>query len=246
MTLAVVLQARVDSSRLPGKSLLPLGGRPLVFRVMEALNYIPANLRLLACPEDCADAFGPLASEAGFVLFTGPKDDVLWRYCLAIRRFKIDRVIRATGDNPFVFADAAAALNAEAMTLNADYAGYSGLPPGAGIESVDAAALLRAGTEAAAPFEREHVCPYLYGHPELFLLHRPLAPPAGGTARCGLRWTPRLIMSGHRNFFPPLTVQAAGNAAGEQKLLKRIIKFFHLLITGSPHDRRPGTGCTRL
>jgi spore coat polysaccharide biosynthesis protein SpsF len=86
-------------------------------------------------------------------------------------------VIRATGDNPFVFADAAAAINAEALSLNAAYAGYSGLPSGAGVESVSAEALLRAGAEAEAADEREHVCPYLYKHPEIFLLHRPLAPP---------------------------------------------------------------------
>lgn len=174
--LGIILQARLDSSRLPGKSLLPLGDKPLIFRVMEALNRVPASVRILACPGDCVSAFAPLAALAGFELFAGPKDDVLERYCLAIRRFSIDRLIRATGDNPFVFADAAAALNAEAMALGADYAGYSGLPYGAGVESVNGAALLRAGMEAAAPFEREHVCPYLYGRPELFLLHRPLAP----------------------------------------------------------------------
>jgi spore coat polysaccharide biosynthesis protein SpsF len=175
--LAVVLQARLDSSRLPEKALLPLGGKPLIFRVMEALNRVPAHLRLLACPDDCTAAFAPLAQAAGFELLAGPKDDVLERYCLAIRRFSIRQVIRATGDNPFVFADAAAALNAEALALGADYAGYSGLPYGAGVEAVKAAALLRSASEAAAPFEREHVCPYLYGHPEYFLLHRPLAPP---------------------------------------------------------------------
>jgi spore coat polysaccharide biosynthesis protein SpsF len=130
----------------------------------------------LACAEDCAEAFAPLAAEAGFCLLPGPKEDVLRRYCLVIRRFGIDRVIRATGDNPFVFADAAGALNREAAALGAHYAGYSGLPYGAGVESVDAAALLRSDAEAAAPLEREHVCPYLYGHPELFRLHRPLAP----------------------------------------------------------------------
>jgi spore coat polysaccharide biosynthesis protein SpsF len=146
---------------------------------MEALNTIPAHLRILACSEDAAAAFAPLAGEAGFELFAGPKDDVLARYCLAIERFpnlQSGRVIRATGDNPFVFADAAAAVNAESLALGADYAGYSGLPYGAGVESVSAAALLRAGKEAATPFEREHVCPYLYSHPENFLLHRPLAP----------------------------------------------------------------------
>jgi len=174
--IAIVLQARLDSSRLPGKALLPLDGKPLVFRVMEALNNVPANLKILACPEDSLADFAPLAAEAGFQIIAGPKEDVLERYCMAIRRFSIDRVIRATGDNPFVFTDAAAAINAEAMALNADYSGYSGLPHGAGVESVSAAALLRAGSEAASAFEREHVCPFLYAHGELFRLHRPLAP----------------------------------------------------------------------
>lgn len=179
VNIAVVLQARIDSSRLPGKSLLPLGGRGgggVISHVMEALNRVPAQLRVLACPEDSAAAFVPLAEKAGFTLLAGSKDDVLGRYCLALRTFNIQRVIRATGDNPFVFADAAAAINAEALALNADYAGYSGIPVGAGVESVSAAALLRAEAESSAPHEREHVCPYLYTHPELFFLHRPLAP----------------------------------------------------------------------
>jgi spore coat polysaccharide biosynthesis protein SpsF len=144
---------------------------------MEALKFVSCELRILACPEDCAEAFAPLARETGFELSLGSKDDVLARYCHAIRRFGPDRVIRATGDNPFVFADAADALSREAEALKADYAGYSGLPYGAGVESVSAGALLKAGKEALAGPEREHVCPYLYGNPGLFRLHRPLAPP---------------------------------------------------------------------
>jgi spore coat polysaccharide biosynthesis protein SpsF len=190
---AVILQARLDSTRLPAKALLPLGGRPLVYRVMEALRRIPADAYILASPESCVE-FIPLAEEAGFSFCPGPKEDVLGRYCLAIRRFSVDRVIRATGDNPFVFADAAEAINGEALSLGADYAGYSGLPYGAGVESVSAAALIRAERETAPaesspvesspagkgglPPEREHVCPYLYQHPDRFLVHRPLARPA--------------------------------------------------------------------
>ncbi|MCL2319474.1 MAG: NTP transferase domain-containing protein [Treponema sp.] len=174
---ALILQARLDSSRLPGKSLLPLGGRPLIFRVMEALASLSCKVKILACPETDVPSFAPLAAEAGFTLVPGPADDVLARYCLAIRRSGAERIIRATGDNPFVFVDAAAALNQEALDIGADYAGYSGLPYGAGVESVASEALLRAEREARAQPEREHVCPYLYGHPELFLLHRPLAPP---------------------------------------------------------------------
>ncbi|MDR1445403.1 MAG: NTP transferase domain-containing protein [Treponema sp.] len=173
---AVILQARLDSSRLPGKALLPLGGKPLLFRVMEALKTIPAGIHVLASPEDCRREFGKIAEEAGFVFFAGPKDDVLLRYCMAIRRYGVKRVIRATGDNPFVFADAARILNTEAAALKASYSGYAGLPYGAGVESADAESLLRAEAEASLPAEREHVCPYLYNHPELFSLHRPPAP----------------------------------------------------------------------
>jgi spore coat polysaccharide biosynthesis protein SpsF len=143
---------------------------------MEALSPLPCEAKVLACPEDSVSAFAPLAEEAGYELLPGPKEDVLARYALGVRRFGADMVVRATGDNPFVFADAAAALLREAAALGADYSGYSGLPYGAGTESVAAAALLRAEKEAALPPEREHVCPYLYGHPEMFRLHRPLAP----------------------------------------------------------------------
>jgi len=173
---AVILQARIDSSRLPGKSLLLLDGKPLVFRVMEALNQVPADVRILACPEDSLLSFTYLAKEANFQILAGPKEDVLERYCMAIRKYSIDRVIRATGDNPFVFADAAASINDEAVSLKADYAGYGELPYGAGVESVAASALLRACEQAKLQPEREHVCPYLYNHPELFNIHRPPAP----------------------------------------------------------------------
>lgn len=207
---AIILQSRIDSSRLPEKSLLPLGGKPMIFRVMEALNRLPAEMRILACPEDSAGAFRPLAAEAGFTLFTGPKDDVLGRYCLALRQYGIRRTIRATGDNPFVFTDAAAAINAEALALGADYAGYSGIPHGAGVESVSAQALLRAEAEAAAPPEREHVCPYLYAHPELFLLHRPLAP---------LRWqgSIRLTVDTREDYERAQSLFAALDRSGEER-----------------------------
>jgi spore coat polysaccharide biosynthesis protein SpsF len=173
---ALVLQARLDSTRLPGKALLPLGGEPLIFRVMAALAMVGADAHILACPSDAEAAFAPLAERAGFRIVVGSKEDVLERYCGAIRATGADRVIRATGDNPFVFPDAAAAIARDAAELGADYGAYAGLPHGAGVEAVASEALLRAEREAFLPAEREHVCPYLYGHPELFGLHRPLAP----------------------------------------------------------------------
>ena len=172
---AIVLQARIDSTRLPGKALLNIEGKPILFHVMDALNHVKADERILACSEDSFSAFEPIAAECGFKIFAGPKEDVLERYCQVIRKYSIDRVIRATGDNPFVFADAADAINSEAVSLNADYAGYLNLPYGAGVESVAASALLLTARDANT-FEREHVCPHLYNNPAKFKVHRPEAP----------------------------------------------------------------------
>ena len=174
---AIVLQARLDSSRLPDKALLPLGKKPMIFRVMEALALIPVDTKILACPEDSTSVFSPIAQEAGFSLVAGPKEDVLARYCLAINHSGADRIFRATGDNPFVFKDAAEAINEQAVLFKADYSAYYCLPYGAGVESINSEALLQAEREAQTLYERENVCPYLYEHPLLFRLHRPIAPP---------------------------------------------------------------------
>lgn len=174
--IALILQGRMDSTRLPGKCLLPLEGEPLIYRVMEALAAVPCDMRILACPENCQTAFNKYAEKAGFIISTGSETDVLARYCDVIRRYSPELVIRATADNPFVFADAAASLTREAVHKQADYAGYTGLPYGAGVEVINAQALLKAERESAALEEREHVCPYLYGHPELFRIYQPPAP----------------------------------------------------------------------
>jgi spore coat polysaccharide biosynthesis protein SpsF len=174
---AVVLQARMGSTRLPGKALLALGGSTIVEQVMARLALVPADARVLATDDSSASALAPAALRRGFELLVGPSEDVLARYCLAIRRFGIDLVVRATGDNPLVSHELAALLLERRAAVAADYSGFAGMPLGMGVELVDGEALLRAGGLAREPREREHVCPYLYDHPELFRVDRPDAPP---------------------------------------------------------------------
>jgi spore coat polysaccharide biosynthesis protein SpsF len=173
---AVVLQARMGSTRLPGKSLLPLGGSSLVEQAMARLSLVEAEVRVLATDEASARALSPAAERRGFELLVGPAEDVLARYCLALRRFRPDLVIRATGDNPLVSHELASLLVERRRAHPSDYAGFQGMPVGMGVELVSAEALLRAEAEAREEIEREHVCPYLYNHPELFEIDRPEAP----------------------------------------------------------------------
>jgi spore coat polysaccharide biosynthesis protein SpsF len=173
---AIVLQARMGSTRLPGKALLPLGGSSLVEQAMSRLAQVEAEVRVLATDEASAPALSPAAERRGFELLVGPAEDVLSRYCLAIRRFRPDLVIRATGDNPLVSYELASLLVERRKESPSDYAGFRSMPIGMGVELVASEALLRAEAEAREASEREHVCPYLYTHPELFRIDRPEAP----------------------------------------------------------------------
>ncbi len=172
----VVLQARMGSTRLPGKALLPLGGSSLLEQAMARLALVAADLRVLATDEASARSLAPAAERRGFELLVGPAEDVLARYCLAVARFRPDLVLRATGDNPLVSHELATLLLKRREERPSDYAGFLGMPVGMGVVLAAADARRRAEAEAREPAEREHVCPYLYGHPELFRVDRPEAP----------------------------------------------------------------------
>jgi spore coat polysaccharide biosynthesis protein SpsF len=171
----IFLQVRIDSSRLPGKALLPLAGEPVILHAMEALRQVPAEHYLLLTDAQSAPQLRDAARRGGFDIFVGPKEDVLHRYALAARETGVRRFIRATGDNPLVSAEAAALLQARHREGAADYSAYMGLPVGTGVQCVETEALLAADRRAAERYDREHVCPYLYRHPERFtILHPPL------------------------------------------------------------------------
>jgi spore coat polysaccharide biosynthesis protein SpsF len=166
----VFLQVRLESSRLARKALLPLGDRSVIEHAMRALRGVPAEHYALLTDQESAAALEDPASAYGFALHIGDPSDVLSRYAGAARRFEVDTIVRATGDNPLVSAALASETVALLRRNGADYATYTGVPVGTGVEVVRAESLLRADAEAAAPYEREHVTPYLYRHPERFRL----------------------------------------------------------------------------
>lgn len=192
----VFLQVRLDSTRLPQKALLPLSGKPVVELAMEALKQVPADVYALVTDSDSYRALSAHANAVGFETFSGPKEDVLQRYADAINYFQVDTVIRATGDNPLVSGECGAQLlelynelrnehrkehrknqpEDHQRERGLDYCGFDGLPVGTGVECVRAEALLRANREAESSYDREHVCPYLYNHPDRFKVYRPVAP----------------------------------------------------------------------
>jgi len=173
---AVILQARLDSTRLPGKALLPIEGLPLVSHAMRALKLVRADAYVLATEPGSEAGLAAPAADCGFTLFVGPKEDVLARFCLAAQACGAQRIVRATGDNPLVSPELATLLLERRNSAPADYSGYLGMPKGMGVEVVEAQALFEAQRLSVDPFEREHVCPYLYRRPETFRIDRPTVP----------------------------------------------------------------------
>jgi spore coat polysaccharide biosynthesis protein SpsF len=184
MTTAVILQVRLDSTRLPRKALLPLGGSTLTACACRALRGVEADRFVLATEPGSAACLAPIAEECGFALFVGPKDDVLERYCLAAESVGADRIVRATGDNPLVSSELANLLLALHEAEGADFSAFDGPPIGTGVEVVESSAYFAARRDApplkrpdGSPdpeggFCREHASPFIYRHPERFTVRR--------------------------------------------------------------------------
>jgi len=175
----LILQARHDSSRLPGKALAPLASTTVLQHCLERLRRSAAGQVVLATTARPADdRLAALARGMDISVYRGSRDDVLGRYVSAARSFGFDVVIRATGDNPAVDIDAAERLLRTLEATAAEYACEDGLPVGAGVEAVTAAALARSAALAQDPADREHVTTFIKAHPGLFRIARPIAPAA--------------------------------------------------------------------
>jgi spore coat polysaccharide biosynthesis protein SpsF len=189
-----LIQARLGSSRLPGKSILPLplsavGDEQTILghvvnRARRAASVQHVMVATTTQPLD--EPLAALALRLGVGVFRGDEQDVLGRFTGALTQAGgFQTVVRLTADNPAIdpaFIDVAVAHH---LATGADYTYTSGLPLGANIEVISAMALLHANSEATQPDEREHVTPYLRRHPELFQLET-LAltvPPAVATLR---------------------------------------------------------------
>lgn len=182
--LGIILQARMGSTRLPGKSLMPLAGKPMLQRIVERLQACRRSDLLVVATTSLEQdlPLAALAAELGAAAFRGSERDVLDRYLRCARHFGLEHIVRATGDNPFVDPEECDRLVDFYFTRQVDYAtvsteGADGYPVGVGVEIFGMHALERSWREGAAPQHREHVNEYILENPGMFSLARMPAPP---------------------------------------------------------------------
>ena len=175
----VLLQARMASTRLPGKALAPIGGVPVLTHCLQRLVASGVGRVLLAtttAPED--DALVEEAARVGVAAVRGSSFDVLGRFAQAVRQTRATFVVRATGDNPAVDIDAAGRTLDALFRSVADYCCERGLPAGGAVEAMRTRVLLDAAARATTDADREHVTTYIRRERGRYRVVEPDAPQA--------------------------------------------------------------------
>jgi spore coat polysaccharide biosynthesis protein SpsF len=185
-----IIQARVSSSRLPGKVLKPILGKPMLTRQIERLKRAKSLDRLVVATSADAtdDAVAALAADAGVGCWRGSLNDVLDRFVGTARAHGARDVVRLTGDCPLADPDVIDDVTRTYRASGADYTSNTNpptFPDGLDVEVMRMAALERAWLEAQKPSEREHVTLYIHQSPDKFRLTNHAAP----KDLSALRWT---------------------------------------------------------
>jgi spore coat polysaccharide biosynthesis protein SpsF len=175
MKTVIIVQARMTSTRLPGKVLMPVLDKPLLEYLIERLRKVTlADELVIATTTNATDEpIIDLCNRLGINVFRGPEDDVLARYYNAARLYNADLVVRVTSDCPLLdpllvdeLIDFYQKHNDEfdyvTNSLEEPY------PRGMDCEVFSFEALQQAFDSAASPAEREHVTPFFYQNRDLF------------------------------------------------------------------------------
>lgn len=182
-SVGAIVQARMSSTRLPGKVLADICGQPalmlLLNRLGRACEPDVVAVATSANPDD--DAIVEACRNAGALVLRGPLEDVLERYRMAAAELRCDGIVRITADCPLIDPAVVDWVVARWRSGEEDYVANviepRTFPIGQDTEVVSRGALDAAAAEADDPYDREHVTPFIRSQPERFpqasVIHEP-------------------------------------------------------------------------
>ncbi len=178
------VQARIGSTRLPGKVMLDIGGRPMVWHAWKrtsASRYLDQTI-IVTSSQSGNERITKFAEENNIPYFAGSESDLLQRYHDAALKFKADVILRVTADCPMVDPDLIddLILAFKESRTPLDYISNSRpkstYPHGLDVELFTVQALYRAHQEITDPFRREWLTTNFFEHPELYKIKTLMAP----------------------------------------------------------------------
>ena len=175
MAVIGILQARTNSTRLPGKVLMDILGESMILHQLRRLktSIFLDDIIVATSNEKSDDNLAMVCAAAGYRVYRGSLNDVLDRFVQAIKNDSCDHVVRLTADCPLTDPNVIDEIVKQHLQGKNDYT-CNTLPPtfpdGLDAEIFTISALLNAWENAILPSHREHVTPYIYNHPEIFTL----------------------------------------------------------------------------
>ena len=187
MTLAVIVQARMGSTRLPAKILEPLGFSSALLRCLDRCALIPdVDLVAVAVPDtEANDELAEEASDGGYFVVRGSEDDVLSRHAKAAHETGADTILRVTGDHPFIDPDICERVIRLMAATGADFVTNDMpnlFPHGLECELFPAQLLYEADRRASSREDRAQVTSWMRSNPDI--RRACLTGPGGGLERC--------------------------------------------------------------
>lgn len=175
---SAIVQARSGSTRLPGKIFKQISGKPMLQHVIERLSYSKLINQIIVAtttlPDD--DAVEDFCKMNKITFHRGSPDDVLSRYYDTAKRFSVDTIVRVTSDCPLIDPQVIDKMIEKFFLISkSDHVDYLSnsivrtFPRGLDAEVFSFAALEQAHNESEEVYEREHVTPFIYHHPEKFI-----------------------------------------------------------------------------
>ena len=179
----VIIQVRLSSTRLPGKVLMDVEGKPMLQRQVERLRDGIGDLPLIvatsADPSD--DAIARFCAGQGLSCCRGPLHDVMQRFILCAREHGITHLVRVGGDDPLIDPACCLELVRQHRQEPADFlyaSNREGWPYGCAAELIAVSALERIRAATDHPLYLEHTIPYFFDHPGEFAIWK-ICSPAG-------------------------------------------------------------------
>lgn len=175
MKILAIIQARMGSTRLPGKMLKEIKGKPIVYYVLNQArkSKLIDEIVLATTNNDSDKILIQTVEKLGFKTFSGSENDVLDRYYQAAKAFHGDIVVRITGDCPLIDPSVIDHVIKLFLDQKCDYSSNINpptFPDGLDVEVFSFEALEKSWNEAKLNSEREHVTPYIKNNPNKFRL----------------------------------------------------------------------------
>ncbi|KKK92185.1 hypothetical protein LCGC14_2705460 [marine sediment metagenome] len=175
LILAVIIQARMGSTRLPNKVLSDIIGKPMLWHLVNRLQYSKLNPEIIIATtiSERDRKIIALADKLNLKSYAGSIEDVLDRYYQTALKFNAEIIVRITADCPLMDPEVFDKVVKSFLEGDSNYTSNTHpptFPDGLDVEVFSFKTLMKTWKEAQLSSEREHVTPYMWNHPDIFKL----------------------------------------------------------------------------